>query len=81
MTDMNQTLEDLLTTADLSRTERDSVEQALDEGYAALDERHKSCIRRLLNSNAAGQHRPGSVLARYRQRRAAEQIARSSAAH
>nr|MBV6628696.1 hypothetical protein [Oceanococcus sp. HetDA_MAG_MS8] len=81
MTDMIQTLEDLLTTAELSRTERDSVEQALDEGYEALDDRHKSCIRRLLNSTAAGQHRPGSVLARYRQRRAQQLASPRTVAH
>lgn len=60
-------LENLLLTQSLSEDEHDSVEHALDEGYACLNDEEKSLIRRLLNRKAAG--RQLSPLQRYRAHR------------
>lgn len=66
MEDMTNALEDLLVCASLGRGDRDCVERALDEGYAALDAGGKGRIRQLLNQRSA---RSGSALQRYRERR------------
>lgn len=68
MEDMNTALEDLVMCASLGRGDRDCVERALDEGYAALNAADRARIRRLLNQRSA-RSASGSALQRYRQRR------------
>lgn len=74
MDNLNLDLEELLLTQSLDNEEHDTVERALDEGYAALSAEEKSLIRRALNRNAANAR--VSPLQRYRTQR--KRIARAT---
>ena len=67
MDNLTHDLEELLLTKSLTDAERDSVEHALDEGYASLSDDEKSSIRRALNRKAAQVRM--SPLQRYRAHR------------
>lgn len=67
MDEMTQALEELMLCEALSDSDRDVVERAIDDGYDALPNDERACLRRLLNQRAASSLPP---LQRYRLRRA-----------